>query len=70
MDVRGSLVTQSGQLQGNGHPGGVGEAAQAVGVPSLAFSMGIVRTGVSSHGSVHSYGVDSDQCVADPSPTM
>lgn len=46
-------MTQSGQLQGNGHPGGVGaEGAQAVGVLSLAFSMGIiVRTRDFSHGS-------------------
>lgn len=64
-------MTQSGQLQRNGHPGDAGaEEAQAVGVLSLAFSTDIiVSTGDFSHGSVHSYGVDPDECVADPSPT-
>lgn len=56
-------MNQTGQLQGNGHPGGVGaEAAPAVGVQqfSLSFSISItVRTQEFSHSSVHFYRVDS-----------
>lgn len=64
-------MTQSRQLQGNGHLERVGtEEAQAVGVLRLAFIMGIiVRTEEFSHASLHSYGVDSDHSIADPSPT-